>query len=346
MSSRRMIIPLVLLVLSYVAGTIGFYVLGFYGESMQIIPKAWSLMDCAFMTAISLTTVGYGDILGIYDNKFILAEVYTIVLLFVGMGIVLYVVSEATSFFVEGHLHRIVERRRTLKSANALENHIILCGLGDTGSSTLAELITVSQGFIAIDDSEESCERVAQRHPGALILRGNAWEEEILRQAGIERARGLIACLSDDRDNVLLTITARVMNPNLKIVARAKSLAAEAKLKAAGAERVVTPTFTGGLRLASEMIRPHVTSFLDRMMRSADNHRFSEIELPETSPLIGTKLSQAGIRQKTGLNVIALRDREGQCAYNVDVERELKAGDVLIVVGTPAMIEKLAALCA
>ena len=345
MSPKRLLIPVLLLALVCIFGTIGYYLLGIYGLRMNIIPQSWSIMDCIFMTAISLTTVGYGDVLGIYEHHYYLAEIYTIFLLFIGMGVVLYVVSEATSFLVEGHLKKIVERRRTLKSAKDLKNHIILCGLGDTGSSALTELITVGETFIAIDESEEACQKITEQFPGILTLHGNAWEESELQKAGIERARGIIACLSDDRDNVLLTVTARVMNPSIRIVARAKSLSSESKLKAAGASSVVTPTFNGGLRLASEMIRPNVTSFLDQMLRGKDVHRFSEIEVKETSQLIGTKLSQAGIRQKTGLNLIALKDRLGNCFYNVDVERMLESGDILIAVGTPQMIEKLKALC-
>jgi voltage-gated potassium channel len=344
MSIRRLLLPIYLFLITYLLGTLGYYVLGMYGADAGIIEKPWPIMSCLFMTAISLTTVGYGDYLGI--NNYPLAQIYTIVLLFVGMGVVLYVISEATSIIVEGHLRRLIERRRMMKTIDTLEGHVILCGLGDTGSAAFQELCIVGTPFVAVDDSEETCEKLREQRPSALIVVGNALDEDTLRQARIDRAGGFIACLSDDRDNVLLTITARVMNPGLRIIARAKSVNVGTKLRAAGANQVITPTLTGGLRLASEMVRPHVTSFLDTMLRDSGNFRFIEAELKAGSPLVGSTIAESRLRQKTGLTIIALRNAAGDYVYNADVERTLDEGDVLIAVGMPDNFRTLRDLCA
>jgi voltage-gated potassium channel len=343
MSTRRLLLPIYLFLITYLLGTLGYYTLGIYGADSGIIEKPWPLMNCFFMTAISLTTVGYGDYLGI--NDYPLAQIYTIVLLFVGMGVVLFVISEATSIIVEGHLRRLVERRRMMKTIDTLEGHVILCGLGDTGSAAFKELSVVGAPFVAIDDSEETCEKLREHQPNSLILQGNALDEEILQQARIDRAAGFIACLSDDRDNVLLTITARVLNPNLRIIARAKSVSVGTKLRAAGANQVITPTLTGGLRLASEMVRPHVTSFLDTMLRDSGNYRFGEAEIKPGSALLGSTISEARIRQRTGLTIIAIRNASGEYAYNAEVERTLAEGDILIAVGMPENFRTLQELC-
>ncbi|MEK8023506.1 MAG: NAD-binding protein [Candidatus Hydrogenedentota bacterium] len=343
MSTDRLLFPIYLLILTFIGGTLGYFALGFYGASTGVIPQPWELMNCAFMTAISLTTVGYGDYLGL--DHYPLAMVYTMLLLFVGMGIVLYGVSEATSFLVEGHLGKIVERRRTMKAISSLNRHIIVCGAGDTGQGALSELMTIEEPFIVIENNEETCQKLLERHPKMLLLNGDALDEETLKRAGIERARAVIASLSDDRDTLVCTITVRCLNPSVLIVAGAKSLSVGAKLRAAGANQVVTPTHTGGLRLASEVIRPHVTTFLDTMIRHNDIYRFGEVELSTTTALVGTQLSQAGIRERTGLNIIAVRDTLGSYHYNVDVERNLQAGDVLIAIGTPTMLQSLKELC-
>lgn len=333
MSRDRLLFPFYLLILTFIGGTLGYFAIGLYAG------RHWELMDCAFMTAISLTTVGYGDVLGV--EHFPLAQVYTMVLLFVGMGIVLYGVSEATSFLVEGHIGKIMERRRIMKTIAGFQKHIIVCGAGDTGEGVLSELRTIEEDFVAIEMNEERCEKLAERFPKMLIVQGDALDEETLKKAGVERARAVIASLSDDRDTLVCTITARCLNPSLLIVAGAKSLSVEPKLKAAGANQVVTPTYTGGLRLASEVLRPHVTTFLDTMRRHNDNYRFGEVEIAAGSALEGSRLSQSRIREETGLLIIAVRDTAGTYHYNVDVERDLRAGDVLIAIGTPGMLDKL-----
>lgn len=343
MAFQRLYIPVFLLLITFVLGSSGYYLLGIYGLENGLITEPWTVLNCAFMTAVSLTTVGYGEYVPL--NAFPAVKIYTIILLFAGMGIVLYGVSEATSFFVEGHLKRLIERRRLMKKMKTLHDHIILCGLGDTGGASMEELVAINVPFVAIDSNEELVEKLIEKHPNALFITGDAGDEDVLKQGGIDRAQGLIACLDDDRDNVVLTLTARCLNPSIKIVARAKHISTEQKLRAAGANQVVTPTITGGMRLASEMIRPHITSFLDTMLRRSDIVRFGEVELPQNSPLAGLKITESGIREKTGLHIVALRNAAGDYQYNLDIDRPLTSGDVLIAIGTVESLDKLKRLC-
>lgn len=339
LSFRRLLGPFALLVATFFLGTIGYWLVGVYGAGRGEIPAAWSLADCAFMTAITLTTVGYEDWRGILSYP--LARFYTVGLLFAGMGVVLYAISEVTSFVVEGHLAHLMERRRLMKTLERLSGHILVCGVGETGSSVAAEFAKGGKTFVGIERDAARAEKLKDRSPEILLLHGDATDEDILRRAGIERAEGLVACLSDDKENLFLTITARSMNPNLRIVARADGARVAGKLATAGADRVVTPTATGGVRMAAEMTRPHVVTFLDTILAEAGNHRFGEVEVAAGSPLAGLAMKNARIREKTGMNVIAIRDPKGDYHYNVQGEEVLGAGEVLIAVGTAEMLDSL-----
>lgn len=339
---RRLLLPLYLLIFISVAGTAGYYLLGHYGVYTGELEKSWTWLDCAFMTAISLTTVGYGDWVGVANYP--LAMIYTIVLLFVGMGIVLFGVSELTSFFVEGHLGFLLERRKTKRMIETMSDHIILAGVGDVGVNVLQEPVSMQETFVAIEHNGARCTRLRELFPDVAVLSGDAIDEDILAKASIAKARGLIACLPNDRDNLFLTITARSLNPKLRIVARAEARNVETKLLAAGADRIVTPSVTGGLRMASEMMRPSVVHFLDRMMRESGTNRFAESTVAAGSELDGKEITPAQLCAKIGVNVIAVKDAEGVYHYNQELERVLRAGDVIFAIGTPELTQRLHAL--
>ncbi|RMH58663.1 MAG: potassium channel protein [Candidatus Hydrogenedentota bacterium] len=340
---RRLLPPFLLLTAIFFLGGVGYYIIGWYGHATGRLSEPWPLYECFFMTAISLTTVGYGDWLGV--RGFRAAELYTIGVLVAGMGGVLYGVSELTSYFVEGHLLHLMERRRRMKKIERLKDHAILAGGGDTGVGVMRELTSTKTPFVLIDSDAEECAKLREEFPEALILEGDATEDDMLLRAGIERARGLIACLPSDKDNLFLAITARNLNPNLRIVARALAENMEEKLRAVGVDRVVSTSFTGGLRLASELIRPQVVTFLDRMIRESEDFRFCEVQIQPGSEVDGVHLLKSGIRSKTGVNVIAIRDASGRYHYNMDIERELRSGDILFGIGNPEMVRKLRMIC-
>ena len=330
--------PALLLVGVWILGTIGFYGLG-RGEH--------TLIDCAYMTAITLTTVGYGDTLHVGDT--IAGRLYVIALLIFGMGVTLYSVSSVTAFIVEGHLRRLFRERAMQRKIDALSDHYILCGAGETGMHILHELLAAEVPFVVVDQRVEACERARQEGgSGILTLTGDASGEHALEAAGIRRAKGLVAALTEDMANLFLVVTANFMNPHLRIVSKCLDYDSIPKFKRAGASYVVSPTYIGGIRIASQLLRPNVVNFLDNMLRGRDKTiRVEEVQVPEGSGAIGQSLRELSIGQRTGMLVIAVRDPGSDAFdYNPGGDRVLREGSLLVVIGGRAEADKLRALVA
>ncbi len=320
--------PIVLLGGMFVLGALGFYFIGLLNG------QSYSFLDCVYMTAVSLTTVGYGDVLDIGASTS--GRIYLIVLLVGGMGVTLYSVSSVTAFIVEGHLQRLFRERNMQKKINALSGHYILCGVGETGIHVLHELIAAEVPFVVVEKDEEACHRA-----GGLINRellyvvGDSTLEQVLATAGIGRAQGLVATLADDKDNLFLVVTASFMNQDMRIVAKCIDHDSVAKFKRAGASYVVSPNYIGGMRIASQMLRPNVVNFLDNMLRGRDKSiRVDEIEVPEGAGSIGQTLRDLRIGERSGMLVIAVRDPgSDEFDYNPGGSRVLRAGSLLVVIG-------------
>lgn len=323
----RLFYPLLLLFLTQVVGTIGYYVIGVY------LAKDWSLLDCILMTSITLTTVGYGDVFNAMHSR--IYEIYTITLMWVGMGVTLYSISTITAFIVEKQLARYFKERKMRKKIEALSDHYIVCGAGNTGIHIINEMVQTRKNFVAIDTSEERMLKLETQFPDMLYIVGDATEEEVLKLAGIERAAGLIACLATDSLNMLLTVSVRYINKKIKIITRCIDYPLADKLRLSGADTVVSPNFIGGMRIASEMLRPHVTGFLDKMLRGRDNSiRFDEVTIGEGSHLDGKTIAEAKIHHHTGLNIVAIEHKgKNEYFYNPPNDTMLSAGDVLVTIG-------------
>ncbi len=332
---ERLIFPTTILGLTFLIGTLGFYVLGV---------RRWSLFECAYMTSITLTSVGYGEIL---DQMGADARLFAMTLMWTGMGVTLYAISTITAFLVETDFRRILRERRMEKKIAALRGHVIVCGLGKTGFNIVQEMYATRRQCVAIDDNPENLQRTQQRFKDLYYLLGNATDEAILRQAGIENAGGIIASLKNDSDNLLITVQARYISPGIKVVARCEENSLADKFYRAGANYVVNPAFIGGMRMASEILRPHVVTFLDRMLRSRDGSiRVEEAVICEHSPWAGRSLKELDIRRKTGLLLIAMKqpDRD-DFEYNPSAEETLKAGTVVIAIGDAEQITLLRKFC-
>lgn len=221
------------------------------------------------------------------------------------------------------------------KEIAALENHYIVCGAGQTGIHAVHEVVETGHECLIIEDSEERREKALQRFPGTIIVEGDATSDEELINAGIERARGLIATLSNDKDNLFLTLTARLMNSSLYIVSRAIDPDMKPKLLKAGANSVVSPNQIGGLRIASEMLRPHVVNFLDRMLRGKNPVRVEEARMPLNSPQAGKRLKDLHIPSKTGLLIVAYSadDQPESFIYNPGPDLVVEPGSVMYFIG-------------
>lgn len=315
-----------------IVGTAGYKLIG--GAS-------WTLLDAAYMTIITLSSVGYGEVHNLEKN--VPARIFTIFLIFFGAGVLLFVLSSTTAFIVEGELSNVLWRNKMRKEIERLHGHYLVCGGGRNGRAVIEELLQTGHDTVVIERDPGIIEHVREALPEALIVVGDATDDEVLLEAGVKRAAGLITALPEDKDNLFITITARGLNPKLRIVAKCVDPHSRRKLLSAGADAIVSPYTIAGLRMASEMVRPTVVTFLDTMLRRpTGTYRIEEVQLTASSSLLGQSLSDAGIPTKTGLQVLAVRDPgEAHFTYNPPSTLELREGQVLVVLGERAGVEKL-----
>lgn len=215
------------------------------------------------------------------------------------------------------------------KKIEEMREHIIVVGFGAVGSHVVTELYATKEPFVVIDSDQERIDRMLDEVGPIPFVRGDATDDHVLEQAGIARARGLAATLPEDKDNLFVAITARALNPKLRIAAKVTEDSAQVKLKRAGADAIVSPSSIGGLRIASELVRPSVVQFLDRM-RSQDL-RVEEVPIPAGSGLVGARLRETTIRHETNVLVLAVREADGSYAYNPGPDYTLEAGQTLVV---------------
>jgi voltage-gated potassium channel len=332
---ERLILPLFLVTSIFLFGTLGYFIIG---------EGRWSMLDCAYMTSITLTTVGYGEVL---DQMGSGARTFTMVLMWAGMGVTLYAVSTVTAFVVEKNFTRLLKERRMEKRIATMRGHIIICGAGRTGFNVINELYVTKHPCVVIEGNPERIEWIQTQFKDLCLLRGDATEEAILKRAGIERAAGVVATLNDDSHNLLITVQARYINHKIKIVARCDENNRADKFYRAGADYVVNPTFIGGMRMASQMIRPNVVAFLDRMLRGQDpSTRVEEAVVAESSPWVGLTLREIDMYNLTGLTPVALR-HPGQedFSYNPSPDERLRPQSVIVVIGTTTQIATLRQYC-
>jgi len=290
-----------------------------------------SFLDAIYMAVITVTTVGYSEVVDTSAHPAL--RVFNIFVILFGIGVMLYVLSASTAFIVQGELKDLFRRRKMLNQIRDLKAHFIVCGAGETGQYVVQELLKTGYDFVVIDHDEERLEKI--RHLGEFpVLQGDAADEEVLASAGLDRARGVVTVLAEDRDNLLVTVTARQMSPTVRIVARCAEAKMADKLIRAGANSAVSPNMIGGMRLASELIRPHVVSFLDLMLRDqVKSMRVEEIAVGDASPWVGKTLHNTDLHRKYELLALALRRPNGEMQYNPHGETVLASGDVLVVLG-------------
>lgn len=320
---RRLIYILVAIFCVIGAGSFGYYF---------IFKAHHGFMTCLYMTVISLTTVGYGEVIQITGN--VPAEIFTMILITFGMGIILYGISTLTAIIIEGELSGILRKKRMEKRIQKLKDHYIVCGGGQTGRPVLAELILSGESVVLIEQSQEIIERCKTHWDDLLYVLGDAADDANLKAAGIENAKGIIVSLASDKDNLFTTMSARMLNSRIRIISRTTDTALEAKMRRAGANGIVSPNYIGALRMASEMIRPAAVDFLDSMLRSSrGNLRIHEISIAENSPLRGKNIVDAGFKQKFDLLVLGVRNNLKEIEFNPDPTRMLASGETLIVMG-------------
>ncbi len=313
--------------------TVSLTIIGTTG--FALMPE-YSLSDAFFMTVITVSAVGYGEIQTLTDGGRVFAS------FMIAGGIVTLAIWFAliTATLVELDLTQTLKRRRMMKRINDVDDHVILCGVGRTGLAAIKRFVARGTPYVAIESDAAHLEGARQLDPDALAIVGDATDDESLMAAGIDRARGLIAALSADTDNAFVCLAARELNPDLTIVGRARAEESVSKLRKAGADRVVTPAATSGIQLASLVLRPDVTLFTDfGTSGDAMGLILEQVSVSESSEVAGLTLDEAQIRARTGLLVVAIH-RGGDVGgegpvYNPGPEERVRPGDLLVVLGPP-----------
>ena len=299
---KRLLFALALLLTLIVVSVAGYRLLG--GESV-------SFLQALYMAVITLAGVGYGEIVDTSHNPAL--RVFNIGIVLFGVAITVYVFSVVAAFLVEVEVTTPFWRRRMQKRIDELTNHFIVCGLGDTGRHVVAELQKTDTPFVVVDVSEENIKKMRELHAESLgqmlYVVGDAAEEEILQKTSIDRARGLIAALPNDKDNLVITVIVRQRFPKMRIVARSTDKKFADRMTRAGANATVSPSQIGGLRMASELIRPQVVGFLDQMLKQQGGTlRVEEIEVNSSSKWAGTALHDLNLKGEYNLLVLGLKN--------------------------------------
>jgi voltage-gated potassium channel len=319
------------LLLTLITATLGYKIL---------IGGNATYFDCFYMTIITLSTVGYGETIDLTGN--IPARIFTIVLILVGMSNLIFVLTAITSSVIDGQLNRYLRRKKMIKVIDGLDNHLIVCGAGNTGIHIIQELYNTKKDFVVIEENNNVYEELQNKFLDIICINGDATKDDVLEQAGIEKAKAVAAVLPYDKDNLFLTITAKQLNPKIRIISKIMNLDNKRKMIRAGASSIVPPQYIGALRLVSEMVRPNVVGFLDNMLRDKKNLRIEEIKVQKNSWVIGKSLQMLDLRKKVGLQVIATQDPISQ-SYNYSPSSDdiILENMNLITLGEPEQIANL-----
>ena len=299
-----------------------------YGLFIFMVVEGWNLLDSFYQVVMTLSTVGYMELHPLSDR----ARLMVSFLILMGVGSFAYLVGAFTQVVVEGRLHDLWGKRKVQKIIDSLDNHYIICGYGRIGAVIAAEFRRENLPVVVLERDPDLLFELER--DGHLFLAGDATTDELLLAAGVERAKGLFACVSPDAENVYITLSSRQFNSRLTIIARADRPESVAKLERAGANRVLTPHQIGGKRIAQVMLRPTVTDFMD-LATQGHNLQMEEILIRPGSELVGTTLITSGIRPRFNLMIIAIEKSSGKMTFNPHPETVIEAGDTLVAVGPP-----------
>lgn len=298
------------------------------GTAGFMIFQDFSFVEALYMTIITLSTVGFGEVKPLDET----GRVFTILLILTGATFVAYQLAYFSQLMLDMDLLDLVRRRRLKKQLERLDGHYVVCGFGQMGQIIVDELIRGGIPVVVVDNDESLLVRM--RDKGILHLLGDATEEENLLEAGIRRAKGLVSVVNKDTDNVYIVLTARDLNKEMLIFARAGTPYTEKRLFQAGANRVVSPFAIGAIRIAHNILRPTVTDFLELALSGEGMElTMEELRIPEGAELAGKELMHSGIRSQYNLIVVAIKRSDGQMIYNPSPLEILEAGDIMVVIG-------------
>ena len=309
-----------LLVLVHVVGTIGYHHIG--------QPTA-TWIDSFYMTFITVATIGFGETVDLTHHP--LGRLFTVFLAVVGIGAMSYLFSTMVALLVETDLNADLRKRRMEKTIARLSGHYIVCGIGRVGSNVANEMRKTKRTFVVIETDREALDRWLEQEPGTLYLHGDAADDDALRFAGVQAAAGVFAVTGDDSHNLMVSLSVRLLNPKARIVARMHDIRNAAKARRAGADEVVSPDFTGGMRIASAMVRPHVVNFMDQMLYSDENLRVEEVVIPAHVP--ATPLAEL-VPKSRDYMLVAIHEH-GKWTFNPPDSHLVKAGTALVLMASP-----------
>jgi len=322
---RRLSYIFYIIILVILVGTIGFKIIG---------GSKTSWLDALFMTATTITTVGYGDVIGLQNKP--MGKLFTIVYVLFSTGTILYVFTSLAAYIIEGELRKVFRRRTMERRISKMKGHYVVCGIGMVGLYIVHELYQSKYDLIAVDNDEGKTEVLSAHKLNVDLVVGDATENEILDTAMVRQAKGLFATTNSDNDNVVISLTAKQLNPELRVIARCNDTKNIDKIRRAGADAVVALNYIGGLRMASEMLRPHVVTLIDAMLRDRSSMvRVEELEIPRDSPYAGKTLEEADFRAVGNILIIAIRKAHGEWIYNPTPDVVLEKEMHLIFLATP-----------
>ena len=290
--------------------------------------EGWNFLDSMYMTAITLTTVGFGEVRPLSQA----GRIYTAVVIFFGVGTVLYIFASVSQTLFEGHLRAVFGKRKLERRIQKMKDHFILCGYGRIGSIVAQMLTERSVPLVVIDNDPFIIELLDEA--GIPYVQGEATSEDTLLSAGLLRAKGVITCLSTNAENLYVTMTVRDLNENVFICARAEDEPGESRLSKAGADRVILPSFLGARRMAMAVLRPTVTDFIDQTIHDPSfDLQMEELPVLPTATLKDVTLMNSGIRKNLDLIVVAIKKPDGAVRYNPAPDAMIEVGDTLIALG-------------
>ena len=326
MTPAKQIGVAILLLLTIIAiGTSGYYWI-----------EHWPLLDCFYMTLITISTIGYGEVhaLSYYGR------IFTSFLIIVGVGNMGYALGTITQFLLEGQIHSVLGKYKMEKVIQKMADHFIVCGYGSIGKQVCNELQLRKLQVVVIEHQGERAE-LAQREQ-LFCLHDDATDEDVLVQAGVANARGLVGTIGSDASNVFITLSGKVLNPKLFVVVRAEKPSSEKKLLRAGADRVISPDLIGGRKMALAAMRPNIVEFMDIVNLGAPTgYRIDQIIVRAGAFITGKSLRESNIRQETGVMIIGIKKNDGRLAFNPSADMQIEDNDILIALGDSQQLKQL-----
>ncbi|MCT4616300.1 MAG: potassium channel protein [Marinifilaceae bacterium] len=316
------------MLIAVVVGTIGY----------MIIQPEYTVVDALYMTVITLSTVGFGEVHTLSNS----GKLFTVFLIFISFGIFGYLASAITRFILDGVFRRNLREYRVLKKMKKLDKHVIVCGFGRNGRQACIELLKHGESVVVVDSSDAGIEKI-RNYPDLLYIQGDATHDDVLDSANIKRAKALITAIPKDADNVYVVLTAREMNPDIKIISRSSNIQADHKLKRAGADNVIMPDRLGGQQMAKLVAQPDVIEFIDNiLLQSTQGVNLVEVSCKNISDEFnGKSIKELNVRNRSGANIIGLKDAIGNYIYNPSAEIVLSRGFHLFVLGDNSQVENL-----